>query len=95
MASHALRCTPTRPAGEPALPAPLPRDLRFIPRPKPGVSTKGRPDELFAAQVAYAYLHASGIRAKVSSRDAIALTEEVVAGHRDVRQVAEALKNWG
>ncbi|MDF3144160.1 MULTISPECIES: fic family toxin-antitoxin system, toxin component [unclassified Streptomyces] len=52
-------------------------------------------NELFAAQVAYAYLHASGVQVKVSSRDAIALVENVVAGRRDVRQVAEELRNWG
>lgn len=52
-------------------------------------------NELFAAQVAYAYLHASGIEVKVSSQEAIALVDDIVAGRRDVRQVAEVLKNWG
>ena len=33
-------CTPIRPAGESALPAPLPRKLRFLPQLKPGLSTK-------------------------------------------------------
>lgn len=52
-------------------------------------------NELFAAQVAYAYLHASGIPVKVSSQDAISLVADVVAGRCDVRQVAETLKSWG
>lgn len=52
-------------------------------------------DELFAAQVAYAYIHASGIRVKVGSQEAIALVSDAVEGRRDVRQVADALKNWG
>ncbi|WTX01198.1 fic family toxin-antitoxin system, toxin component [Streptomyces canus] len=52
-------------------------------------------NELFAAQVAYAYLHASGIQVKVGSQEAITLVAEVVEGRRDVRQVAEALENWG
>lgn len=52
-------------------------------------------NELFAAQVAYAYLHASGIQVKVSSQEAITLVTHVTEGRRDVRQVAEALKNWG
>jgi prophage maintenance system killer protein len=52
-------------------------------------------NELFAAQVTYAYLHASGIQVKVGSQEAITLVANVVEGHRDVRQVAEALKSWG
>jgi prophage maintenance system killer protein len=52
-------------------------------------------NELFAAQVAYAYLHASGIQVKVGSQEAIALVADVVEGRCDVRQAAEALKNWG
>ncbi|CAL9675495.1 hypothetical protein SUDANB176_07742 (plasmid) [Streptomyces sp. enrichment culture] len=52
-------------------------------------------NELFAAQVAYAYLHASGIQIKVGSQEAIALVADAVAGRRDVRQVAEALRDWG
>ncbi|WP_405863886.1 fic family toxin-antitoxin system, toxin component [Streptomyces sp. NBC_00005] len=52
-------------------------------------------NELFAAQVAYAYLNASGIQVKIGSQEAIGLVGDVVAGRRDVRQVAEALKNWG
>ncbi|CAM5674338.1 fic family toxin-antitoxin system, toxin component [Streptomyces griseomycini] len=52
-------------------------------------------NELFAAQVAYAYLHASGIQVKVGSQEAIALVADAVAGRRDVRQVAEALRDWG
>ncbi|WUR85843.1 hypothetical protein OG967_47375 [Streptomyces phaeochromogenes] len=52
-------------------------------------------NEVFAAQVAYAYLHASGIQVKVGSQAAITLVADVVEGRRDVRQVAGALKNWG
>ncbi|WP_157881560.1 hypothetical protein [Streptomyces phaeochromogenes] len=53
-------------------------------------------NEVFAAQVAYAHLHASGIQVKVGSQAAITLVADVVVeGRRDVRQVAEALKNWG
>ncbi|WP_331732246.1 fic family toxin-antitoxin system, toxin component [Streptomyces sp. NBC_00989] len=52
-------------------------------------------NELFAAQVAYAYLYASGIQVKVGSQEAITLVADVVEGRRDVREVAEALKNWG
>ncbi|MGW0656082.1 hypothetical protein ACWD4T_46340 [Streptomyces umbrinus] len=52
-------------------------------------------NEVFAAQVAYAYLHASGIQVKVGSQEAIMLVADVVEGRRDVRRVAEALKNWG
>ncbi|MGW7130118.1 hypothetical protein ACWGIA_17480 [Streptomyces bobili] len=50
---------------------------------------------MFAAQVAYAYLHASGIQVKTGSQEAIALVADVVEGRRNVRQVAEALKTWG
>ncbi|WP_406131373.1 fic family toxin-antitoxin system, toxin component [Streptomyces sp. NBC_00989] len=52
-------------------------------------------NEFFAAQVAYAYLYASGVQVKVGSQEAITLVVDVVEGRRDVRQVAEALKNWG
>lgn len=51
-------------------------------------------NELFAAQVAYAYLHASGIKAEVSSKNAVALVTGVVAGRLGVRDVAAALKTW-
>ncbi|MFF1715553.1 fic family toxin-antitoxin system, toxin component [Streptomyces sp. NPDC058268] len=51
-------------------------------------------NELFAAQVAYAYLHASGIKAEVSSKDAVALVAAVVEGRLGVREVAAALKTW-
>ncbi|MEU6680968.1 fic family toxin-antitoxin system, toxin component [Streptomyces sp. NPDC046925] len=51
-------------------------------------------NELFAAQVAYAYLHASGIEAKVSSKDAVALVAGVIEGRLDVRDVAAALRTW-
>ncbi|MFJ1812528.1 MULTISPECIES: hypothetical protein [unclassified Streptomyces] len=50
---------------------------------------------MFAAQVAYAYLHASGIRVKVGSQEAITPVTDVAEGRRDVRQAVEALKNWG
>ncbi|MFE9999819.1 fic family toxin-antitoxin system, toxin component [Streptomyces avermitilis] len=52
-------------------------------------------NELFAAQVAYAYLHASSIQVKVGSQEAITLVTDVAEGRRDVRQVAEAMRNWG
>jgi hypothetical protein len=51
--------------------------------------------ELFAAQVAHAYLHASGIQVKVGSQEAIALVTDVFEGRRNVRQIADTLKNWG
>lgn len=50
---------------------------------------------VFAAEVAYAYLHASGIQVKVGSQEAIALVIDAVEGRCNVRQVAETLKNWG
>ncbi|MFD0068967.1 fic family toxin-antitoxin system, toxin component [Streptomyces sp. NPDC127574] len=52
-------------------------------------------NELFAAQVAYAYLHASGLPVKVGSHEVIALVTDVTEGRCDVRQAAEALKTWG
>ncbi|MGW0578005.1 fic family toxin-antitoxin system, toxin component [Streptomyces sp. NPDC002920] len=52
-------------------------------------------NELLAAQVAYAYLHASGVQIKVGSQEAITLVADVIEGRLDVRQVAEALRNWG
>ncbi|MFE2823430.1 fic family toxin-antitoxin system, toxin component [Streptomyces sp. NPDC059271] len=51
-------------------------------------------NELFAAQVAYAYLHASGIPVKVAGPVAIRLIDDVLHGRCDVRQVTEALKGW-
>ncbi|MFE9454611.1 hypothetical protein [Streptomyces sp. NPDC006739] len=50
-------------------------------------------NELFAAPVIHAYLHAIGIQVKVGSREAIALVIDAVEGRCDVRQVADALKN--
>ncbi|MEU9542633.1 hypothetical protein [Streptomyces mirabilis] len=52
-------------------------------------------NELLAAQVAYAYLHASGVQVKVGSQEAIAVVIGAIEGRRDVRQGADELKNWG
>ncbi|GGV13390.1 hypothetical protein GCM10010260_60590 [Streptomyces filipinensis] len=46
-------------------------------------------------QAAYAYLRAGGLQDKVGSQEAIALVIDAVEGRRDVREVADALKNGG
>ncbi|GGV57879.1 fic family toxin-antitoxin system, toxin component [Streptomyces spectabilis] len=51
-------------------------------------------NELFAAQVAHAYLTASGLTVKATFQDAAALVTAVTTGQADVRQVATALKTW-
>lgn len=52
-------------------------------------------NELFAATVAAAYLHASGLPpVTVSTEAAVDLVEATVGGRLDVRQVAAKLKTW-
>lgn len=51
-------------------------------------------NELFAATVAAAYLHASGMPVKVTSKEAADLVEQVAAGAIDVRAIASALRDW-
>ncbi|MET9427899.1 MULTISPECIES: fic family toxin-antitoxin system, toxin component [unclassified Streptomyces] len=51
-------------------------------------------NELFAAAVAAAYLHASGLTVNVNSKEAIDLVEQAAAGRIGVRQIAAGLKDW-
>ncbi|MEU2453957.1 fic family toxin-antitoxin system, toxin component [Streptomyces sp. NPDC012765] len=51
-------------------------------------------NELFAATVAAAYLHASGMPVKVTSKEAADLVEQVGAGAIDVREIASVLRDW-
>ncbi|MFD8386176.1 fic family toxin-antitoxin system, toxin component [Streptomyces sp. NPDC059679] len=51
-------------------------------------------NELFAATVAAAYLHASGRPVKVATDVAADLVEQAAAGHLDVREIAGRLRGW-
>lgn len=51
-------------------------------------------NELFGATVAAAYLHASGLRVNVTTKEVGDLLEQVADGLLDVRQIATALKEW-
>ncbi|WP_328765418.1 MULTISPECIES: fic family toxin-antitoxin system, toxin component [unclassified Streptomyces] len=51
-------------------------------------------NELFAASVAAAYLHASGLPVDVTTKEAIDLVERVSGGQVDVRQIASILADW-
>ncbi|MBZ9645348.1 fic family toxin-antitoxin system, toxin component [Streptomyces sp. PSKA30] len=51
-------------------------------------------NELFGVTVAAGYLHASGLPARFSAKEAADLAEQVSAGHVDVRALATALKEW-
>ncbi|MEU6867758.1 fic family toxin-antitoxin system, toxin component [Streptomyces sp. NPDC046876] len=51
-------------------------------------------NELFAASVAAAYLHASGLPVNATTKEAVDLVERVVGGQIDLRQVATSLKDW-
>ncbi|MEV5454254.1 fic family toxin-antitoxin system, toxin component [Streptomyces sp. NPDC057245] len=51
-------------------------------------------NELFAAAVAAAYLHASGQPVRVATKEAADLVQQVADRQLDVRQIAAALKEW-
>jgi prophage maintenance system killer protein len=51
-------------------------------------------NELYAAAVAAAFLHASGHPVKVTTDQAADLVEQAAAGQLDVRQIAAALQTW-
>ncbi|MFI9311481.1 fic family toxin-antitoxin system, toxin component [Streptomyces triculaminicus] len=51
-------------------------------------------NELFAAAVTAAYLHASGHPVNATTKEVVDLVEQVAAGHADVRHIASSLKEW-
>ncbi|MFJ2752695.1 fic family toxin-antitoxin system, toxin component [Streptomyces sp. NPDC087297] len=51
-------------------------------------------NELFAVTVAAAYLHASGLPVKVTTKEAGDLVVQVAAGDIDVREIASVLRDW-
>ncbi|MEN8655467.1 fic family toxin-antitoxin system, toxin component [Streptomyces sp. 21So2-11] len=51
-------------------------------------------NELLAATVAGAYLHASGYQVSVTTKEATDLVAQVAAGRVDVREIAASLKEW-
>ncbi|CAM5272345.1 hypothetical protein GCM10010329_79180 [Streptomyces spiroverticillatus] len=51
-------------------------------------------NEIFAAAVAAAYLHASGLRVSVSTKEVGDLLEQVAAGQLDFRQTAAVMLEW-
>ncbi|MET9646208.1 fic family toxin-antitoxin system, toxin component [Streptomyces syringium] len=51
-------------------------------------------NELFAAAVAAAYLHASGHPVSATTKEVVDLVEQVENGQLGVRQIASSLKEW-
>ncbi|MEV7157193.1 fic family toxin-antitoxin system, toxin component [Streptomyces misionensis] len=51
-------------------------------------------NELFAATVAAAYLHASGHPVRVTTKEAADLVQQASNRELDVRQIAAGLKEW-
>ncbi|GAA1111870.1 hypothetical protein GCM10009577_38080 [Streptomyces javensis] len=51
-------------------------------------------NELYAAAVAAAYLHASGHPVNATTKEAADLVEGVAGGQLDVREIAASLRDW-